>query len=169
TASSPADYSFSTQGVTFNGGAASGATQSVNITTVNDALLEGSETVNLSLALTGTSGTATTPGNTSNTTTITDDETATLAIATTSTAAEATSGNQAVGTVTLLITGTQTGSDPFALGAGISLTANVSDAGGGTASSPADYSFSTQGVTFNGGAASGATRSVNITTVNDAL
>src|SRR5204862_5720771 len=87
---------FTTQGVTFSGGAASGATRSVDITTVNDALLEGPETVRSEERRVGKDCRATTTGNTNNTTTNTDDETATLAIAATSTAAEARTGNRAV-------------------------------------------------------------------------
>jgi hypothetical protein len=163
TASSGTDYTaFGTQPVTFNNGAASGATQSVSLSPVSDKLLEGNETVNLALGNLGGSAVSAVLGNTSNVTTITDDESATLAIATTSTVTEA-GGAQSVGVVTLTITGTGTTAGAIALGSGISLTANVTDAGGGTALSGTDYAaFGAQPVTFNNGAASGATQSVSL-------
>src|SRR5204862_438202 len=98
------------------------ATRNASLTPVNDRFLEGSETVVVTLgAPLVTSGTATTFGNTSNTTTITDDESATVAIAATSTALEAAAGAQTVGVVTLTISGS--GSGTFSLGAGIVLSA----------------------------------------------
>jgi hypothetical protein len=88
---------------------------------VSDKLLEGSETVNLTLQNLGGSAVAAVLGNSSNVTTITDDESATLDIAATSSATEQ-GGAQNVG-VTLTITGSGTGT--FALGDGITLTADV--------------------------------------------
>jgi hypothetical protein len=81
TASSGTDYTaFGTQSVTFNNGAASGATQSVSLTPVSDGFVEPNETVNLNLqnpqALGGSAVTKSF-GNTNNVTTITDDDTAT--------------------------------------------------------------------------------------------
>ena len=118
--------------MTFNGGATdgsvqTGSTQSTNLAVLQDTLLEGNETVLLTLGNLGTSNTATTLGNTANTTTIQDDETATLAMATTSSTTEA-GGSQAVGVVTLTITGTGTGA--FALGKGVVLTADTTQTGG---------------------------------------
>ena len=168
TATSGTDYAaFGTQTVTFNGGALSGATRNTSLTPMNDRLLEGDETVNLTLQNLGGSTVTRSLGNTNNVTTITDDESATLAIAATSSATE-TGGAQNVGEVTLTITGSGTGT--FALGSGISLTADVVDAGTGTATSGADYTaFGTQTVTFNGGAATGATQNTSLTSVNDRL
>mgnify|MGYP003339451988 CR=1 FL=1 len=123
TATSGADYSaFGTQAVTFSGGANSGATQNTTLTVTNGTLLEGPETVVLTLGNLGAGGTGTTLGNTTNTTTISDNESATLAIGATSGVTEQ-GGAQSVGVVTLTITGT--GSGTFALGNGIALTADV--------------------------------------------
>ncbi|MES2791602.1 MAG: Calx-beta domain-containing protein, partial [Planctomycetota bacterium] len=167
TAASGSDYTaFGTQTVTFSGGATTGATQNTTLTVTEDVLLEGSETVGLTLGNLGTNSTSTTLGNTANTTTISDNESATLAIATTSGVTEA-GGAQSVGVVTLTITGTGTGT--FALGSGISLTANVTQSGG-TATSGSDYaSFGTQVITFNGGATTGATRNATLTVTEDVL
>src|SRR5206468_276629 len=104
-----------------DGAVVSGASQSVSLAPVNDALLEGDETVDL--ALSNPSGVSTTLGNTSNTTTITDDESATLDLAATASASE-TGGAHNIG-VTLTITGTTSGTDPFALVDGVTLTADV--------------------------------------------
>src|SRR5207247_1378932 len=154
-----------TQTVTFNGGASSGAVQNTSLDVLEDRLLEGSETVVLTLGNLGTNGTATTLGNTANTTTISDNETATLAIATTSSVTEA-GGAQVVGVVTLTITPTG-GSGTPALGAGISLTADTTQTGG-TAASGADYTaFGTQTVTFNLGASSGATQNTSLDVLED--
>ena len=118
--------------MTFNGGATdgsvqTGSTQSTNLAVLQDTLSEGNETVLLTLGNLGTSNTATTLGNTANTTTIQDDETAMLAMATTSSTTEA-GGSQPVGVVTLTITGTGTGT--FALGKGVVLTADTTQTGG---------------------------------------
>jgi hypothetical protein len=126
---------------------------------VNDRVLEGSETVHLTLQNLNGSAVSRALGNTSNVTTISDDESATLDIAATSSVTEQ-GGAQNVG-VTLTITGS--GSGTFALGDGISLTADVVDAGGGTALSGTDYTaFGPQTVTFNGGALSGATQNTTL-------
>jgi len=87
TATSGTDYSaFATQTVTFDGGAASGATRDTTLTVTEDTLLEGSETVKLALGNLGGSAVSKALGNTANTTTISDNESATLDIATTSSA-----------------------------------------------------------------------------------
>jgi hypothetical protein len=74
---------------------------------VNDTLLEGSETVSLTLQNLNGSAVTKSLGNTANVTTITDDESATLAIAATSTVTEQ-GGAQNVG-VTLTIAGSGSG------------------------------------------------------------
>src|SRR5207244_1854512 len=106
TATSGVDYTaFGDQTVTFDGGASDGATRNTTLAVLEDRLLEGSETVLLTLGTLGANSTATTLGTTANTTTISDNETATLAIAGTSSATEA-GDAQTVGVVTLTITPT---------------------------------------------------------------
>src|SRR5205823_5357603 len=122
-----------------DGAVVSGDSRTVSLAPVSDALLEGDETVDL--ALSNPSGVSTALGNASNTTTITDDESATLDIASTSSVTEA-GGAQDIA-VTLTITGTTSGADPFALGKGVVLSADVTDATTGTATGGTDYSFST--------------------------
>src|SRR5207249_199186 len=98
--------------------------------------------------------------------TINDDESATLAIASTATVSEA-GGAQNIG-VTLTITGSGTGT--FALGTGITLTADVVDAGTGTAVSGTDYDpFGIQTVTFNLGATTGTVKNVMLSPKNNDL
>lgn len=166
TATNGTDYAaIGTQTVTFNLNAATGATQSASLTPVNDQFLETNETVNLTLGNLGAGGTDTTLGNTANTTTIDDDEAATLAVAATSGVTEQ-GGAQTVGVVTLTITGTGTGG--LQLGNGITLTADLTDAGTGSGTSGTDYNaFGTQTVTFNSNAATGATQSATLTTLNE--
>src|SRR5206468_878 len=95
------------------------------------------------------------------------DESATLDVSTPVSVTEA-GGGQSVG-VTLTITGTAS-SGTFALGSGITLTADVVDLGTGTATSVDDYdAFGTQTVTFDGGAATGTVKNTTVTTVSDAL
>src|SRR5207253_1761042 len=95
TATSGSDYTaFGTQTATFNGGASdgtvtTGATVNSTLAVTQDRLLEGNETVLLTLASLSAGGTATSLGNTANTTTITDDESATLSIGTSDTVTEA--------------------------------------------------------------------------------
>ncbi|MFK7819498.1 MAG: beta strand repeat-containing protein, partial [Planctomycetaceae bacterium] len=154
-----------TQTVTFDSNAATGATQNGTIVVTNDQSLETNEGINLTLGNLGASSTDTTLGTTASAVTIDDDEAATLNIAATSTIAEE-SGAQASGTVTLTITGTGTGG--LQLGDGISLTADITDAGGGSGTSGTDYtSVGTQTLTFDSNAVSGATQSASIAVAND--
>src|SRR5438477_497211 len=99
-------------------------------------------------------------GNTSSVVTITDNDTATLAIAATTTVTEG-GGAQTI-TVTLTTSAGAT--------LATALTAQVVDAGGGSATSGSDYSaFGTQTVTFAIGSANGATQTVTVTPINDTL
>jgi hypothetical protein len=101
--------------VTFQHGAASGTTQNVLLSPVNDTLLEGQRDREVEAPEPGRLHRDQVARERHNLTTIMDDESATLAIAATSSATE-TGGAQSVGVVTLTITGTGTGD--FALGAG---------------------------------------------------
>lgn len=166
-ATSGTDFSaVGTQTVTFSGGATTGDTRSVSLNVTSDSLLEVNETINLSLGnLTGGASVSKSLGTTSNTTTISDDESATLSIESTSSVTEA-GGAQGVGVVTLTITGT--GSGTFALGTGISITADITDSMMGSATSGTDYSsFGTQTVTFNSAESTGATDSAVLTVTDD--
>src|SRR5262245_31305553 len=151
-ATSGTDYSaVGTQTVTFSSGAARSEERRVGKARINDRLLEGNETVHLQLGnLVSPVTVSASLGNTSNTTTILDDESAALAIGATNSVTEQ-GGAQNIG-VTLTITGS--GSGTFSLGIGSVLTAAVTDAGGGSATSGTDYSaVGTQTVTFSSGAA----------------
>jgi hypothetical protein len=158
--------SVGTQTVTFDTNAATGATQSASVTPVNDQFLETNETINLLLDNLVAAGTDASLGNANNVTTIDDDEAATLDINATSTLAEG-GGAQSSGVVTLTITGSGTGAG-FQLGAGISLTADVTDATGGSATDTTDFgSVGTQTLTFDSNAATASTQSATLTPVDD--
>ena len=164
TAISGTDYNvLGTQTVTFATGSGNAATQSFTLTPINDTLLELTETVkfklqNLSTTLNGQASL----GNVDSTINIQDNESATLVIPATANVTEG-GGAQPVG-VTMTITGS--GSGTFALGTGITLTADVVDAGTGTAVSGTDYqAFGTQNVTFDNDAATGTAKNVTVTPI----
>lgn len=139
------------------------ASATVTVTATEDTLLEGDETVILTVGA-GTGYSAGTPSN--DTGTITDNESATLDIAATTSVNE-NGGAQNI-PVTLTITGT--GSGTFALATGITLTADVIDANTGTAVSGTDYqAFGTQTVTFSPGATSGAVQNATLTPINNGI
>src|SRR5262249_35637190 len=97
---------------------------------------------------------------------ITDNDTATLTIDATPTVSE--EGGAQTLAVKLVITAI--GSGNSALGPGVTLTADVVDAGGGTAISGTDYAaFGTQSVSFGPGSGPGDTRTVILTPINDTL
>src|SRR5258707_635536 len=90
TATSGADYTaLGTQTVTFNGGASTGATQSTTLAVIDDTLLEGSETVGLTLGSMGGYTMSRRVCSTAMLTSVSDNESATLSIAATSSATEA--------------------------------------------------------------------------------
>ena len=161
TATSGTDYStFGTQTVTFPVGAASGTTQSVSLTPTNDLLVETNETVRLSLQ--NVSGSATL-GAVLSTVTISDDDTASLSIQATDSATEA--GGSQTTDVSLTLSGSGSGTAALA----VAVTADVVDAGGGSASST-DYSaLGTQTVTFPVGSTSGTTQNAVLTPLDDLL
>src|SRR5262249_23690155 len=150
---------FGTQTVTFPAGSADGATQTVTITPSNDTLVEGNETVNLKLQnLNTTLDGQASLGNTASAVTIQDNDTASLAIAATATVTE----NGGAQTITVTLT-TSSGAT-----LATALSADVVDAGGGTATSGTDYTvFGTQTVTFPVGSGNGATQTVTITPINN--
>ena len=154
TAIAGADFTFTTQSVTFPAGSSNGAIQSVPVGINADAIFEGDETVVLGLSGPGAGAGAT------HTLTITDDDAATIAFAAgTSTAAEA--GGTSTVTVTLTVPG---GGDIKS-----AATVELSDAGTGSATSGSDYqAVATQTLTFAAGSSDGATQSVTVTATADA-
>jgi hypothetical protein len=146
-ATSPADYTIGGTSLTFNPGETS---KNVPITVVDDALVEGSETIIVTLS---NPTNATLGANTTHTYTITDNDVPTVQFsATSSNASEATTS------VNLAVT----------LSASSSQTVTVSYAvSGGTATgSGTDYTITGTQLTFNPGVTS---QNVPITVVNDAL
>ncbi len=152
---------------TFSAGALSGATQTANLAIVNDALVEGSETATLTVALgaDGTGGQVTIASGAAalHTTTITDNDTATIGYAAATSTVNEGAANDPLSLVLTIIangTGTPTLSR--------NVTLNVTTAAGGTATDGADYSLPAL-VTFTSGALNGATRTANLLILGDAL
>jgi uncharacterized repeat protein (TIGR01451 family) len=135
----------------------------VSLTPINDVLVEGNETVILTL----TAGSGYNLGVPSSATgTIIDNDTATISFAASSSnAPEQTSPHN----VSVVLTITANGSGTAMLGRNVMV--NVQDLGTGTATGGGvDYSFSSpQTVTFASGALNGAVNNVPITIVNDTL
>jgi Ca2+-binding RTX toxin-like protein len=149
----------------FSAGASAGTT-TIDVTLTNDAFLEGDETFTVSLSDLMFSSDTIAFGNQTATVTIDDNESATLAIEGMSGVTEG-GGGQAAGEVTLTITGSAS-SGTFQLGNGVTLTADITDATGGTATDTTDFtSVGTQTVTFDSNDATGTTESATITPVDD--
>ena len=168
TATSDADYTATISlSVTFAAGSISGATESALLGVLNDALVEGNETVilglsNLNAPLDGQASLAGESG----TLTIDDNDTATLSIDAVGTLSE--EGGGQIVTVTLT---TSDGAGGFAtLANNVTLSADVVDATTGSAKSGADYSdIGTQTISFSAGDGDGATVTATIDVSNDAL
>ncbi len=157
-AASAVDYNaFGTQTVTFPMGSTNGTTQNALLTPVDDNNVENNETVNLALQNlvgTGSIGTQST-----HIVTITEDDTATVAFqaASSATTNEATPLN-----INVLLT------IPSGGQLDIAVTADVIDAGGGSATSGVDYNaFGTQVISFPVGTGNGATQASTLTPIDD--
>lgn len=158
------DFTLDTTQITFAAGSGNAAIQNVGVTPNNDTIVEGSETLTLSLAV--ASGVATVGGTPSHTLTLVDNDTATVRFAAgTSSAPEATSPHT-VG-VELLITANGTAGTGSLEQA---LSVVVSDAGTGSATAGGtDYTFAAPvTVTFAAGAVS-STQTVDVGIANDTL
>src|SRR5262249_25132851 len=155
------DYApFGVQRVLFGPGSGDGASQSVTLNVSNDALVEGSETVDLRLRnLNTTLDGQASLGNTAGAVTIADDDTAAPPIAAATPVTEQGGGQGVAVTLT-----TSDGAGGTAtLAPGVSLSADVVDLKTGTAGA-ADYApFGTQTVTFGPGSGDGDTRTVTLT------
>jgi hypothetical protein len=161
-ATSGTDYSAAgTVPLTFPAGSANGAIQTFNLGVLADTDVEGDETVDLQLGnVTGTQ--AILGAQTTHTATIIDDDFAKVAFQadTSATADEDAAGNHAV-TVVLSV---PSGTTPSAI------TVDVTDAGGGTATSGTDYSpVGTATLTFPAGSSNGATQTFNLGILSDAF
>ncbi|MCU0496015.1 MAG: hypothetical protein MUF87_01540 [Anaerolineae bacterium] len=154
-----ADFSQTTTSISFAAGSTNGATRPINFTIINDQLVEeANETFTLDYTL--ISGTGTVSG--THVVTIIDNESATVTFSTaTSTVSEATSPHL----VNAVLTITSNGIGPIRTGDAI--TIDITDTPG-TATAP-DYTRVTNSISFASGTASGATRSITNTIVNDSL
>ncbi|MFO7322669.1 MAG: Calx-beta domain-containing protein [Chloroflexota bacterium] len=166
TAAFGTDYSLSTQNVVFDTTATDGATRTITVTGIDDALLEGDETIVLQLQISGAAATIDPIAET--TITISDDETATVAfaLASSTTTAEANEDDHQVA-VELTLLGT-TGDEP-GIAPGVSIDVELGLAGApGTASAGSDYTFASPAtLTFN--ETSQLTQNVTLTVIDDSL
>ncbi|MDP7016307.1 MAG: Calx-beta domain-containing protein, partial [Pirellulaceae bacterium] len=131
-AATPDDYVFATQTVTFPIGAGDGATATVNVTIADDSLLELDETTFLQLTNLLGIGAIIAPSD--HELTILDDDTAVVRFAT---PADATAEAAGVHTEIVELSLTGTTAAPAALA--VPISADVTDAGGGSATSGDDY------------------------------
>jgi len=164
TATSGTDYTaFGTQPVSFPVGSGDGATRTVTLTPVDDRLVEGNETVNLTLQnINTTLGGVVGLSATDCVATISDNDAAAIAFtATSSNAPEAITPHS----VSAMLTITANGSGAVQLGRDVSV--NVQNLLTGSATVVADYGFSSpQTITFLAGD-TGSTKSVSIGIAND--
>jgi len=150
--------------VSFASGSSSGSVD-VDVSAVNDTLVEGTQTFNLGFTdLSDPTGQVSDSG--TDALSIIDNDTATLSIEAAPTVAEQ-GGRQTI--VVTLIT-SDGGLGAATLAPGVTLSADVVDLGTGSALSSVDYAdFGTQTVCFGPGAGKGATQTVTIAPVNDNL
>ncbi len=168
TALSGVDYSaLSGLVFTFNNGVGNGATRSVEIGMLNDALVEGDEEILVALgALSSSLDNQVSLDSSVGAVSIDDNDTAALSIAAATLATE--EGGTQVVTITLSTSDGAGG--PAVLAPGVTLTADVVDIATGTATSGSDYiGIGTKTVTFGASASNGATQTVGISIINDAL
>jgi hypothetical protein len=160
-ATSGSDYGvFGTQTVTFPAGSGDGATEAVNLSVLDDLLLEGDEDVDLQTDSVSGPGASIGPQSTHEVT-ITDDETVQVVFdAASSSAAEAGGGHPVL--LRLIAAAGVTLAVPVG--------ADVIDVGSGAATSGSDYGvFGTQTVTFPAGSGNGATQPVTVDVLDDLL
>ena len=143
--------------ITFAAGSGDGATQDTTIDPADDTLVEGDETVTLALSV--ASGAAGLGAQTTHLVTIVDADWAVVSIAPGTIVGEG-GGLQTID-VTLITSGAT-------LEPGVTISADVVDAGGGSAVSGVDYAaLGTQTVTFVGGDGNGAVKTVSISPLGD--
>ena len=155
-----ADLSLDTAQVTFAAGSAHNATQPINLSLVNDRLLEGDETGTLNFGLVGSLGTV----SGTHTLTLTDDESGAIAFTTASGSTSESAGSYSGAIGRLTISGTGTG--PLASEASVSVAVNDT---AGSATTPADYTRTTTSLVFAANAPSPVDQAVSVTIANDVL
>lgn len=158
-ATSGVDYGPVNLPVNFPIGSANGSVVNVNVAILADAASEGNETINLSLS--GLSGPASLAAPAAHVVTITDDDGATLAFTAASSLTAGESGNHGVNVRLSLAGGGSTA---------VPITVAVVDAGGGSATSAADYTAVAGAIlTFPAGSNDGDLQAFNLNVLADAL
>lgn len=151
------DLTTSTTSVTFPAGSTSGATQAVVVSGRDDALVEGTERLELTL----TASRASIGARAKHEVVVPDDERATISFASAASVAAEGAGDHAV-TVTLSIT-------PTLATLAVPLTLDVARLASSTATSPADLGSASSTVTFASGAGDGVAAVVTLALVDDLL
>ncbi|MFC1708391.1 Calx-beta domain-containing protein, partial [Planctomycetota bacterium] len=155
TATAGGDYEAVLALVTFPADSNPGTTANLDLKLLDDALVEGNETVSLHVA--GIAGHAVLGSPATHTVTIRDDDPTVVSFASTTSA----TGNEAGGAhaVTLVLSGPQLITD---------LTVTVASVGG-TAAAGSDYTAVSKVVTFAAGSSAGATEKVSLDVLADTL
>jgi uncharacterized repeat protein (TIGR01451 family) len=155
-----ADLSLATTQLTFPAGSAHNSTLPINLTLVNDRLLEGDETGTLNFGLVGSIGSV----SGTHVVTLTDDESGAISFRLPNSATNESAGTYAGVVGRLTINGTGTG--PLASEASVSVA--ITDAPG-TATTPADYTRSTSTLVFPANAPSPVEQPISVSIANDVL
>lgn len=163
-----ADYASSTnRTVSFPAGSGNNTTATVSLALLNDALIEGPETIRFQLQNLASNfdGQASLDSATT-TITIADNDVATVAIE----AAKEFSEAGTAGSIAVTLVTSDGAGGPATLAAGLAIAAEVVDASSGTATSGQDYTaFPLTAISFPTGATSGASVAVTVTPRNDSL
>ncbi len=154
TATAGQDYTAVSEVVTFPAGATDGATEVVDVPILGDGLLEGDET--LTLTLTGPTTHGALGPTSTHTVTITDDETCVLSFETVS----STTGTEARGALPVLVGMRSSGV------LAVDVSATVSS-GGGTATAGTDYTALSAVITFPAGSSHNEAILVDLETLSD--
>ena len=156
----PDDYTASGTEVTFPAGSMDGATADVTLTLVDDALVEGDETVDLDLGM--PTGGAELGAIIAHVATITDSDTASVSFESATPSVDETDGTNLVNVV---LTATGPSGDATLASA---LTVDFSDAATGSATDGVDYVAPTAGtLTFDIGATNNDVQSIGVDTIAD--
>lgn len=165
----PDDYMLSSSSLFFPAGSGDGTAYILSVTTIDDSLVEGDETVILALDAGSLTGPATLGAQQSHSVTITDNDSATVSFAlAASSVAEAGQSHEVE--VTLHLTGTAAGAPTLATAVSVGVWNGV---GCGrcfiadTATAGADYSFANPTVSFAAASTDGDSQAVTLTVSDD--
>lgn len=153
------DFTLTTTSVTFPSGTTHNSTLPIDLSIINDLIVENSETLTLSFTLVTATGTV----SGTHVITISDDESAVISFEDmTGVVSEATSTY----TTNALLDITGSGTGTASIESSATVVVNANDL---TATSPADYALTTTSITFSAGSIDGASTAIDSAIVNDQL